>query len=177
MTAARGWFVVDQDAKRADETGSAEELGVRGLVVDVHHGWVNQQTGEIEDRLIVATRRYGQLRFAELPASDVADGWVCGRIDAAGFEQVAKRAVARAKRSPDPRHVDVLALATQIKAAPASPPVGHVPSVFPTDEETAAYDAAHPDEAAGWRLRDKPADLAALLEQSTAAHHARKEAS
>lgn len=151
---ARGWFVLDEAAKHADDVGGDPGVGVRGLVVDVQSSWPNPMTGEIEDRLIVATRHHGQLGFAEVARSDVGDGWPCGRLDAGGYIATAKRAIARAKRDPDPRHLDVLTLAMQIKDAPTVPDVGRpVRSVFPTDEERAAYFAEHPDEEAGWRLR------------------------
>lgn len=141
-----GKFVLDHTAKHADDTGSSEELGVRGLVWRAAEH-VDPETGELRDVLLVATRRHGRIGFADLPAADVADSWPCGRIDAGGYLAVCQRAIARAGKSgPDPRVVEVLAIATGIKHSTAHPNIGAAAkpeqSVFGSDDERAAHDQA-----------------------------------
>lgn len=120
-----GSYVLDATAKRAVDTGSADGMGVRGIVVQVHPDWVDAATGEKGDLYVVASRHHGQLRFEDVMASAVGDSWPCGRIDAAGYIGICQREIAKAKRgNVDPRTVELLALCTRIKESPASPQIG-----------------------------------------------------
>jgi hypothetical protein len=104
-------------------------MGVRGIVVHVYADWTNRDTGEKGDLLVVATRHHGQLRFADVMASDIATSWPCGRVDAVGYLGLCQRFIARVamkKEKHDPRVVDLLALCTRIKESPATPPIGGV---------------------------------------------------
>jgi len=173
---AVGDFVVDAAAQRAGQVGASDEVGISGLVHAVTPDHVDTATGEVGDLLHVATRHHGQLRFEHLAASDAAESWRCGRVDAAGYVQLCQRFIARVaakKERDDPRAVEVLALATGIKRDPTHPSVARdVPpasSIFPTDDERAAWTVAHPDEAAGFELKQRlDADVAARRERNRA---------
>lgn len=120
-----GSYVLDTTAKHAVDTGSTDDMGVRGIVVQVHADWVDGPTGEKGDLYVVATRRHGQLRFEDVMASGVGDSWPCGRIDAGGYIGLVQREIARARRgNVDPRLVDLLALCTRVKESAASPHIG-----------------------------------------------------
>lgn len=163
---AVGDYVIDGTAKRAEETGSSEDVGVGGLVHGVTVDHLDTATGEIGDLLHVATRHHGTLGFAQLNASAVAEHWPCGRMDAAGFVSLAQRFIARVaakKQRADARAIEVLALATAIKDDTRHPQIGRTAlpsgSVFPTDDDLADHDARTGGEG---RLRN-PAALAAAL--------------
>lgn len=120
-----GDFILDAAAKRADDIGSSEEVGTRGVVVRAYYDWPHPTTGEPDTLLVVATRHHGHLEFVDVAASDVADSWPCGRIDAGGYISVCQREVSKARRgNVDSRVVELLALVTRIKESPASPYIG-----------------------------------------------------
>lgn len=162
-------YVLDAVAKRADDTGSSEELGVRGLVwAATQHA--DPETGELRDVLQVATRRHGRIGFADIAVADIADAWPCGRIDAGGYISVCQRALAKAGKRPDGRIAEVLSIAVGIRDSTAHPQIGAVGrpegSVFGTDAELAAHDEATDGEGLLRRLAD-----------STSAHRERNRAS
>lgn len=150
-------FVLDATAKRAIDTGSSDDLGRRGIVVQVHADWVNRDTGESGDLLVVATRKHGQIRFEDVMASDVGDSWPCGRIDAGGYIGLVQRAIATSKRgNVDRRLVELLVLCTGIKESPASPAIGGQPAAAESILERADRErAADPELTAAYeRMQD-----------------------
>lgn len=155
-----GSYVLDVHAKRAEETGSGFGVGMEGLVWNVADH-VDQETGELRPVLQVATRHHGQLGFADLALSKVADAWPCGKVDAQYYITLCQRTIARApKGKVDPRVVEVLALATGIKQSGSTPGLGRLQREqlpAPTVE------------------RVSPGGLADLMAVSTAAHVARND--
>lgn len=170
-------FVIDAAAQKANDSGVGFDLGVRGLVWRVTPDWVVEDTGEVSDVLHVATRVHGRIGFVTLKPDEVADHWPCGRIDAGGYVTVCRRELGPGKNGVDPRVLEVLSLAVAIKDAPTVHP--KVDPILPAADEQERWDAEHPDEADGFRLRPpspktvdqtEAARLAHAMTRSTAAH-------
>lgn len=155
---APGEFVLDFDAQHGDESGSAEEVGVRGLVYAVTP-WRDDATGEIGDVLSVATSHHAQLRTATLKDTDVAVHCRASRIDAARYKTLATRQIGKDGRNVKPWIVQVLTVAEGCMHD--APDRRDVPSIFPTTDEVDQWAADHPDEAAGFQLRTLQDRLAA----------------
>lgn len=148
-----GDFVLDHVAQHADETGAVEELGVRGLVYSIAPDWLDPETGEVDDLLQVATSHHARLRSVDVKASDVAHHARASRIDAARYKTLATRRIGKDGRNVKPWVITVLTVAEA--CMDTAPDRRDVPSIFPTADEQAAYEAAHPDEAALWNLKDR----------------------
>ena len=162
MTAVHvGDFVLDAVAIHGDETGAAEELGVRGLVYAITADWADRETGEIGDVAHVATSHHAQLRSVDLPVGDIAHRARASRIDAARYKTLAARRIGQDGRKTKPWVVTVLTVAEACLAE--APDQRDVPSLLPTTAELAAHDAQTGGQG---RLRTAQ-DLADMLAADT----------
>lgn len=141
-----GAYVIPDDA--IDDAGVVHSH--EGTVWNIQANLLDENTGELHDRLHTVKVSRGDLHFSSMRSDRVGSSSITDHATCDGLLKVAGRIVAKHGRKSDPR---AWAVVHTIGGYVLNMPKAAAPTIFPSADEQRVWEEEHPDEAAGFRLK------------------------